>query len=228
MLFFIPPLRSCSALAPPSRCDRLATRPHHSSAWSERLRTLGATGPLPAVPLGPLCGLITHQGARPVTARAALPSQPGTTMPGWQRFVVRSTHPGGWVRPYHDDSTAPSLLSEVKHPGLVSTTVGDHVGIPGVVLFAPSRDSPSSPARLRNRVARACAPTSVRRYPCTCRPALRASAPILVRRYPCACRPALRTADRLPVMTPQPLPVHTCTETSHPQKKTPSFFTQHL
>ena len=40
-------------------------------------------------------------------------------------------------RPYHSDSTASRLLSEVKHcrARLVSTTVGDHVGIPGVVLF---------------------------------------------------------------------------------------------
>ena len=40
-------------------------------------------------------------------------------------------------RPYKHDSTASRLLSEVKHcrARLVSTTVGDHVGIPGVVLL---------------------------------------------------------------------------------------------
>ena len=71
-LFLIPRLRSCAALAPPSRCHHLAT-----SGWSERLRTLGATEPFPAVALGRLCGLITRQGARPGTARAPLPSRPG-------------------------------------------------------------------------------------------------------------------------------------------------------
>ena len=37
-------------------------------------------------------------------------------------------------RPYHSDSTASRLLSEALS-GQVSTTVGDHVGIPGVVLL---------------------------------------------------------------------------------------------
>ena len=36
-------------------------------------------------------------------------------------------------RPYKHDSTASRLLSEVKHV-LARSTVGDHVGIPSVVL----------------------------------------------------------------------------------------------
>ena len=64
-LFLIPPLRSPAALAPPSRCDRLATRRDRSFGRSGRLRTLGATEHLPVVARGRLCGLITCQGARP-------------------------------------------------------------------------------------------------------------------------------------------------------------------
>jgi hypothetical protein len=42
-------------------------------------------------------------------------------------------------RPYNDDNTASRPLCEVKHrlAWLVSgTTVGDQVGIPGVILFS--------------------------------------------------------------------------------------------
>ena len=64
-LFSTPRLRSRAVLAPPSRCDRLATRRDHSFWRSGRLRTLRATEHLPVVARGRPCGLTTRQGARP-------------------------------------------------------------------------------------------------------------------------------------------------------------------